>query len=58
MTNPCAGCARKVRVMLNPARRDGTSENHFAREALLAVGIKQIGRLALGCDREAYAEHA
>lgn len=28
-----------VRVMLNPARRDGTSENDVAREALLAAGI-------------------
>jgi phosphatidylserine/phosphatidylglycerophosphate/cardiolipin synthase-like enzyme len=28
-----------VRVMLNPARRDGTSENDVARRALLAAGI-------------------
>ena len=29
----------KVRVMLNPARRDGTSENAEARSRLLAAGI-------------------
>lgn len=28
-----------VRVMLNPARRDGTDENSAAREALLAAGV-------------------
>ena len=28
-----------VRVMLNPARRDGTSDNEVAREALLAAGV-------------------
>jgi cardiolipin synthase A/B len=28
-----------VRVMLNPARRDGTSENAVAREMLLAAGV-------------------
>lgn len=28
-----------VRVMLNPARRDGTSENEEAREALMEAGI-------------------
>ncbi len=28
-----------VRVMLNPARRDGTSENEEAREALTGAGI-------------------
>jgi cardiolipin synthase A/B len=28
-----------VRVMLNPARRDGTSDNEFARDALLAAGV-------------------
>ena len=28
-----------VRVMLNPARRDGTSDNDFARDALLAAGV-------------------
>ena len=28
-----------VRVMLNPARRDGTSENDAARSALLAAGV-------------------
>jgi phosphatidylserine/phosphatidylglycerophosphate/cardiolipin synthase-like enzyme len=30
----------KVRVMLNPARRDGTSENEEAKKALAAVGIE------------------
>jgi phosphatidylserine/phosphatidylglycerophosphate/cardiolipin synthase-like enzyme len=30
----------KVRVMLNPARRDGTSENEAAKEALAAAGIE------------------
>jgi cardiolipin synthase len=29
-----------VRVMLNPARRDGTSDNEVARETLLAAGVK------------------
>jgi cardiolipin synthase len=29
----------RVRVMLNPARRDGTSENQIARETLLAAGV-------------------
>ncbi|WP_407150432.1 phospholipase D-like domain-containing protein [Bradyrhizobium sp. ORS 86] len=29
-----------VRVMLNPARRDGTSDNEIARESLLAAGVK------------------
>jgi cardiolipin synthase len=28
-----------VRVMLNPIRRDGTSDNEFARTALLAAGV-------------------
>jgi cardiolipin synthase A/B len=28
-----------VRVMLNPSRRDGTSENDVARKALLAAGV-------------------
>ena len=28
-----------VRVMLNPARRDGTSDNDFARDVLLAAGV-------------------
>ena len=28
-----------VRVMLNPSRRDGTSDNDLAREALLAAGV-------------------
>jgi phosphatidylserine/phosphatidylglycerophosphate/cardiolipin synthase-like enzyme len=28
-----------VRVMLNPARRDGSSDNEFARAALLAAGV-------------------
>jgi cardiolipin synthase len=28
-----------VRVMLNPSRRDGTSDNQAAREALLAAGV-------------------
>src|ERR1700743_152115 len=28
-----------VRVMLNPARRDGSSDNEAARNALLAVGV-------------------
>ncbi|MCA6119314.1 phospholipase [Bradyrhizobium sp. WSM 1738] len=28
-----------VRVMLNPARRDGTSDNQVARETLLAAGV-------------------
>jgi cardiolipin synthase len=30
----------KVRVMLNPARRDGTSDNDETRKALLAAGIE------------------
>jgi len=30
----------KVRVMLNPARRNGKSENEKARKALLAAGVK------------------
>jgi phosphatidylserine/phosphatidylglycerophosphate/cardiolipin synthase-like enzyme len=30
----------RVRVMLNPARRDGTSENEAAKEALTAAGIE------------------
>jgi cardiolipin synthase A/B len=29
-----------VRVMLNPARRNGKSENDKARKALLAAGVK------------------
>jgi phosphatidylserine/phosphatidylglycerophosphate/cardiolipin synthase-like enzyme len=29
-----------VRVMLNPARRDGTSDNEAARDTLLAAGVK------------------
>jgi cardiolipin synthase len=29
-----------VRVMLNPARRDGSSDNEVARETLLAAGVK------------------
>jgi cardiolipin synthase A/B len=29
----------RVRVMLNPARRDGTSDNDFARDTLLAAGV-------------------
>ena len=29
----------RVRVMLNPARRDGTSDNEVARGALLAAGV-------------------
>jgi phosphatidylserine/phosphatidylglycerophosphate/cardiolipin synthase-like enzyme len=29
----------RVRVMLNPARRDGTSDNRIARETLLAAGV-------------------
>jgi phosphatidylserine/phosphatidylglycerophosphate/cardiolipin synthase-like enzyme len=29
-----------VRVMLNPARRDGTTQNEFAREALQGAGIE------------------
>src|ERR1700730_2141741 len=28
-----------VRVMLNPARRDGTSDNDVARETLLTAGV-------------------
>jgi cardiolipin synthase A/B len=28
-----------VRVMLNPSRRDGTTDNHAARKALLAAGV-------------------
>jgi phosphatidylserine/phosphatidylglycerophosphate/cardiolipin synthase-like enzyme len=28
-----------VRVMLNPARRDGTSDNQIAKDALLAAGV-------------------
>src|ERR1700733_3004577 len=28
-----------VRVMLNPARRDGTTDNQVARDALLAAGV-------------------
>ena len=28
-----------VRVMLNPARRDGSSDNEVARETLLAAGV-------------------
>ena len=36
-----AACRRgvNVRVMLNPARRDGTSDNDVARETLLAAGV-------------------
>jgi len=30
----------KVRVMLNPVRRDGTGENKATREALLAAGVE------------------
>jgi hypothetical protein len=29
-----------VRVMLNPSRRDGTTDNQVAREALLAAGVE------------------
>ena len=29
----------RVRVMLNPARRDGTTDNQVARDALLAAGV-------------------
>ena len=41
-----------VRVMLNPARRDGTSDNESTREALLAAGRRssrfRAGRIFRG----------
>jgi len=36
-----------VRVMLNPARRDGTSDNDFARDVLLAAGVSVFPEPAL-----------